>query len=69
MSTTGNPVTLPWDFIGPPKEGEVGVPNLPTPEGAELGRNHVRFYDQEEVTGSRSGCALGTKSWCAHERE
>lgn len=58
---------LPWDFIGPPKEGEAGVPNLPSPEGAELGRNHVRFYEQEEAKHPPSaprcdGCAfrLGT---------
>lgn len=34
--------TMPWDFSEPPAPGE-GVPNQPTPEGAELGHELARL--------------------------
>lgn len=40
---------LPWDYSKPPESLETAAVNLPTPEGAELGRHLARFADQEEA--------------------
>lgn len=36
---------VPWDYDKPGTK-----PNLPTPEGAELGRHMARFFDVETIT-------------------
>lgn len=38
---------LPWDYAEAPSDMSKAVPNLPTPEGTELGKHFVRFYEQE----------------------
>lgn len=39
---------VPWDFSKPPKDAELGTPNLPTPEGRLLGEQLARLTDIEE---------------------
>jgi hypothetical protein len=40
---------MPWNYSEAPGKDDPGVPNMPSPEGAELGRMLARMAEREEA--------------------